>query len=67
MHKGSSYSTKSELNLFTIPPTRDSIEQGITVEYKCKIPLAGKGPLEFFIDRNDDYTGLSEPYLYLKA
>ena len=66
VHKESSYCTESYPDLFTIPPTQLSVEQCITVEYQGITPLAWRGPLELVIDGNDDYTDLSQTYLYIK-
>ena len=67
IHKDSSYCAKSELDLFTVPPTQLSIDKNVTVEYRPTTPLTGNGPLEFHIDGCDDFTDLSETYLYVKV
>lgn len=67
IHKDSSCCTKSELDLFSVPPTQLSIDRNVTVEYRPTTPLTGNGPLEFQIDGCDDFTDLSETYLYVKV
>ena len=37
------------------------------MEYRPTTPLTGNGPLEFHIDGCDDFTNLSETYLYVKV
>ena len=65
IHKESSYCSKSELNLFTVPPTQLFIDKHITVEYRPTTSLTGNGPLEFQVDRCDDFKDLSELNLYV--
>ena len=67
IHKESSYCAKSELDLFTVPPTQLCIDRNVTVEYRPTTPLTGNGPIEFQIDGSDDFTDLSQTYLYLKV
>ena len=67
IHKNSSFCAKSELDLFSVPPTQLSIDKNVTVEYRPTTPLTGNGPLEFHIDGCDDFTDLSETYLYVKV
>ena len=67
LHKDSPYCKKSELDLFTVPPTQLSIDKHVTVEYRPTSPLTGNGPLEFQIDGCDDFTDLSNSYLYVKV
>ena len=67
VHKDSSCCTKSKFDLFLVPPTQLSIDKNVTVEYRQTTPLTGNGPLEFQIDGCDDFTDLSELYLYVKA
>ena len=66
IHNESLYCAKSELDLFSVPPTQLSINKNVTVEYRPTTPLTGNGPLEFHIDGCDDSTDLSETYLYVK-
>ena len=67
IHEDSSYCAKSELNLFTVPPTQLSIDKNVIVECRPTTPLTGDGPLEFYIDGCDDFTDLSETFLYVKV
>ena len=67
IHKDSSYCAKSELDLFTVPPTQLSIDKHNNVEYRLTTTLTGNGPLEFQIDGYDNFTDLSETYLYVEV
>ena len=67
VHKDSPFCTKSELDLFTVPPMQLSIDKDVTVEYRPTTPLAGNGPSEFQIDGSDDFTDLSQKYLYVNV
>ena len=67
VHQESSYCTKSELDLFTIPPTQLSINHGFVEQHKCGTPLAGTGCLEFAVDGSDDYIDISKMNLFVKV
>jgi len=49
--------TKSELDVFALPPTQTSIQQSNWVEYQLLTSILGNAPLEF------DVTGTGEGYL----
>ena len=49
--------TKSELDLFSVPPTQTSVEQGNCIEYHPITAVAGDSPIEF------DINGSGEDYL----
>ena len=66
-HKESSYCAKSKLDLFTVPPTQLCIDRNVTVEYRPTTLLTGNGPIEFQNDGSDDFTDLSQTYMYLKV
>ena len=68
VHKHSQECTKSELDLFTIPPTQVSLERGLWTEFRPVASITDLGPLEFHIAGSaEEYTDLSESYLYLQA
>lgn len=67
--KDSPECAKSELDLFTIPPTQTVIEKGQWIEYH---PLSnvtsGQSPLEFNISGSaEEYVDLSQTLLYVKV
>ena len=49
IHEGSCECTKSELDLFSVPPTQTSMEQGSWVEYHPLTTVRDGGPIEFEI------------------
>ena len=49
IHEGSCECTKSELDLFSIPPTQTSMEQGSWIEYHPLTAVRDGGPIEFEI------------------
>jgi len=60
--------TKSELDLFSVPPTQTSIESGTYVEYHPISSITGSGPIEFDISASgEDYMDLANSYLFVKA
>lgn len=66
--KDSPECAKSELNLFTLPPTQTVIERGQWVEYHPVANLSEGSPVEFNISgTGEDYLDLSQTYLHIKA
>ena len=64
LHPQCSECTKSELDLFSIPPTQTSITGGQWIEVRPLSSLAGNGPIEFQLSgAGDDYTDFSHTYL----
>jgi hypothetical protein len=59
--------TKSELELFTVPPTNISMEHGSMVEYLPISSVGDSGPIEFHVSTNDEYIDLGRTLLYVKA
>ena len=47
IHEGSCEYTKSELDLFSVPPTQTSMEQGSWVENHPLTAVRDGGPIEF--------------------
>lgn len=67
LHKQSYECTKSELDLFEVPPTQISFENARIIDY---FPLANidNGPIEFFISgSSDEYIDLSQTFLYVEC
>ena len=59
---------KSELDLFSVPPTQTSIEQTAFKQYHPISSVSGHSPIEFHVPATDeDYLDLQQSYLYLKV
>lgn len=68
LHSNSCECTKSELDLFSIPPTQTSIEKGDWVQYKPLAALTDDSPIEFVIPGiGDEYIDLSHTMLNVQA
>jgi len=60
--------TKSELDLFSVPPTQTSMEQGSWVEYHPLTTVSDGSPIEFDVSgTGDDYVDFANTMLYAKA
>lgn len=59
--------SKSELDLFTVPPTNISMERGIVTEYIPISSIGDNSPIEFNIPGGEDYIDLGRTFLYLKV
>ena len=60
--------TKSELDLFAVPPTQTSIQQAGWVEYQPLTSILGSAPIEFdMIGSGEDYLDLANVLLYVRA
>lgn len=59
---------KSELDLFSVPPTQTSIEQTFYKEYYPVSLIEANAPLEFHvIGAEDEYLDLQQSFLYITA
>ena len=68
VHSHSHDCTKSEIDLFALPPTQTHIEYGQWVVYKPISSLADEAPIEFVIPgQGDEYIDLSHTLLNIKA
>jgi len=68
LHSNSCECVKSELDLFTLPPTQTSIEMGDWVQYKPLASLTDDSPIEFVVPgHGDEYIDLSHTMLHLQA
>lgn len=66
LHTHSSECIKSELDLFTLPPTQTSIESSQWIYYKPVTSLADDAPIEFVIPgHGEDYLDLTHTMLSL--
>jgi len=67
-HDMSCECTKSELDLFSVPPTQTSMEQGNWVEYHPLTTVTDGSPIEFDITGSgEDYIDFANTALYVKA
>jgi len=68
IHEQSCECTKSELDLFSIPPTQTSIENGSWIEYHPLATLSDTSPIEFEINGSgEDYIDFANSYLHVRA
>jgi len=68
IHAQSCECTKSELDLFIVPPTQTSIESGTLVEYNPISTISQGTPIEFSITGGgQDYLDLASTQLYVRA
>ena len=68
VHRQSCEVVKSELDLFAVPPTQISIEEGGWIEHQPLTSLDSGGPIEFVIPGTGDaYLGLANTYLLIRA
>ena len=68
MHRQSCEGVKTELDLFTVPPTQNCIADSHVVEHQPMASLDSGGPIEFFIPGSgDDYIDLANTMLHLQV
>ena len=68
VHHESNECSKSELDLFSIPPTQTSISKGQWIEYHPLSNITGSGPIKFNVSGSGDkYLDLARTQLYVKA
>ena len=68
MHRQSCEGVKTELDLFTVPPTQNCIVDSHVVEHQPTASLDSGGPIEFFIPGpGDDYIDLANTMLHLQV
>ena len=67
-HEDSCICMKSELDLFSVPPTQTSVENGTWDEYHPITTLTDNSPIEFDIPSSgEDYIDFANSYLHVKA
>ena len=64
--EGSLSGFKSELDLFSLPPTQVAVEKGYWAEYYPQNPVTNSGPYRIFIPKDSFMIDLNKNYLYLK-
>ena len=68
VHRQSCEGVKSELDLFAVPPTQTSIDDGRWVEHQHLTSLDSGGPIEFMLPGTGDaYLDLANTYLLIRA
>ena len=68
VHPSSCACSKSELELFSVPPTQTAIESSQWVEYRPITSLSDSSPIEFVVTGSgEEYVDLSETYLQVTA
>jgi len=68
VHDQSCECTKSELDLFSVPPTQTSIEQGSWIEYHPITTVTEGSPIEFDVNGSgEDYIDFANTLLYVKV
>ena len=68
VHPSSAKSTNSQLDLFSVPPSQTSLEEGSFTEYHPVSVLTSTGPIEFTISaKNSNYINLANSFFYMRA
>ena len=68
VHRQSCEGVKSELDLFTVPPTQNSIVDSRIVEHQPMASLDSGGPIEILIPGSgDDYLDLANTMLHVQV
>lgn len=68
VHHESAECTKSELDLFSLPPTQTSLEGGRWVDYHPISNISDSGPIEFLVSgAGNEYMHLAQTLLYVKV
>lgn len=67
LHESSFPVTKSELEIFTVPPTQTAIEASYEVEYRPSASLENGSTYEIHVPSSDDFTDLQATMLHIVA
>ncbi|KAK7093427.1 hypothetical protein V1264_007186 [Littorina saxatilis] len=68
VHPHSVECTKTELDIFGVPPTQTALEKGQWIEHHPIATLTDTGPIEFQVSGSgDDYLDLANTFLYVSA
>ena len=67
LHSGSCVYLKSEVNLFSVPPTQTTIENSNYVQYKPISSLTEGSPIEFSIPGTSEYIDLAHTLLSVRV
>ena len=66
-HAKSQECTKSELDLFSVPPTQVSLEKGHWVDHLPVSSVSDGGPITFLCPGTEDYVDLAKTILLVRA
>ena len=67
LDENSLHSTKSELDLFTVPPTQVAVRRSFWSEVQLQNPCTNSGPYEFRISPDSYMLDLSKNYVRFVA
>jgi hypothetical protein len=67
VHSKSQECTKSELDLFSVPPTQISLEKGHWVDHQPVSSVADGGVITFLSPGTEDYVDLARTILVVRA
>jgi hypothetical protein len=68
INQHTSLSLKTELDLFALPPTQNSVEYGHYTTYRPLAPLTNDSPIEFVVaGTSDEYIDLAHTMIYLQV
>ena len=67
VHEKSEECTKTELDLFSVPPTQVSLEKGLWIDHQPVSSVSDAGPITFVCPGTEDYTDLPNTILVVRA
>jgi hypothetical protein len=67
VHSKSPECSKSELDLFAVPPTQVSLEKGRWIDHQPVSSVSDDGPITFMSSGTEDYVDLSKTILVVRA
>jgi hypothetical protein len=67
VYSGSQECPKSELDLFSVPPTQISLEKGHWIDHQPVASLADGGAITFLSPGTEDYVDLARTILVIRA
>ena len=67
VHSKSGECVKTELDLFSVPPTQVSLEKGLWIDHQPVSCVSDGGPITFLCPGTEDYVDLSKTILVVRA
>ena len=67
VHSKSEECTKTELDLFSVPPTQVSLEKGLWIDHQPVSSVSDGGPIMFLSPGTEDYVDLAKTILVVRA
>ena len=67
VHEKSEECTKTELDLFSVPPTQVSLEKGLWVDLQPVYSVSDAGPITFVCPGTENYTDLPKTNLVVRV